>query len=120
MPSGYQDRLSDTYWTGSNLTWNGVKWSSNTAVKNVELTPTGSMDPDVDELRVRAKIPGAKFIHIYDGSAYVRTIAVNGDSNQILTIRTRSALSMSFKLTFDNTPTVEITEIEAGYNGAHF
>jgi hypothetical protein len=41
--NGYQDRISNTYWTSSDVTWDGVKWSAGT-VSEFTMTPTVAED----------------------------------------------------------------------------
>lgn len=120
MPSGYQDRLSDTYWTGTNLTWSGTLWDSISATTECRLTPTGSMDTDLDELRVRLSLPGVKDLRVYQGTTLVDIHLLSGSPDAIIVVRAFFAPTPYIRFLFDAAATVNITEIEAGYNGAHF
>lgn len=120
MPSGYQNRLSNTYWIGTNLTWSGSDWTSIIAVASVELTPTGAMDRTSDEIRIFMSLTGTVQVDLYDDSTYIKTFILSGNASETLVVRRRGTVTTSIKLLFDNLSTVTITEIEAGYNGTHF
>lgn len=119
MSSGYQDRLSDTYWTGTNLVWTGTLWTSLIAVASVELTPTVAMDLGCTEFRLWVGLTGTVQVDFYSGVTYVDSYILSGNSVEKPLIRKRAAIASTIKLLFDNLATVTIIELEVGYNGLH-
>lgn len=125
MPSGYQNRLSNTYWTSAELSWDGTKWTGSIAT-DLTLTPTGSMDMNFAELRILLKMIGVlgvgpRLITFYDNTILQQVFVTAAKANQFLTLRLNGVIGdhSEIRLVFDASTNVEITQIEAGYVGFH-
>lgn len=118
MPSGYQNRLSDTYWSGTNATWTGSAWSI-VAQSSFRLAKTASFDNSTREILVRLTVQNARWIDLYEDGTFLKRYLLAGIANQQVVVRFTSIASY-FEFQFDGTSrSATVTDIEVGYVGLH-
>jgi hypothetical protein len=122
MPTGYQSRLSDTYWTSPTLTWGGGMWSG--PGSEFTLEPTAAMDMNFIELRMVLKFfgfagVGVKLVQRYIGAVLQDVYVLSGQQDQRVCLRLHAFSSTDINLVFNMSVDIEIYEIDVGYIGMH-
>jgi hypothetical protein len=116
--NGYQDRISNTYWTSSDVTWDGVKWSAGT-VSEFTMTPqTAAKIAHATEIRFRLKLNTVAVLELHNGAGGVaRTWLLPAVIGQYVVPRFDPSGFSAIRFAFDNPSSVEVHEIEIGYTG---
>lgn len=128
MPSGYQNRLSNTYWTSPDLTYGVTDWHSpGSPITQFNMITTGvpGSSGDADEVRWQITLGGnANHLDIYEVSGsptlFIASLTLPGPNvagvgTQTIVVRTNGGVH--FRFIPDFTTTVVIEEIDMGFNG---
>jgi len=86
--------------------------------------PTGAMDMDFAEMRLRFKLFGAasvgvKIIQRFVGTDLYNVYVLSGQQDQMVVLRLDPLGTSDITLIFDMSVDIEIYEIEVGYIGMH-
>jgi hypothetical protein len=118
MINGYQNRIDPMYWTSGDVTWGGVRWNAGT-VSEFTMTPTTALKvAHATELRFLLKLNTVAVLELHDGAVgAARTWLLPAVIGQYVVLRFDPSAFSAVRFAFDNPSSVEVHEIEAGYNG---
>lgn len=123
MPNGYQNRVSNTYWTSPELTYGGGQWTQGSPLVSFDFVPTaapgGGMD--AEEIRWQIQLGGAGHMRIEDltGPTLLLDLVLPNVANQVIVVRTGAVSASGIRFTPDATVTVVVQQIEVGLSGTY-